>query len=209
MGSIRVVIADDHAVVRAGLRELLEKPPGISVIGEAESGTQALQLVEELNPDVLVLDIEMPDMSGIEVARSLNGNPATTSILALSVHDDREHVLEMLNAGVAGYLTKDEAPEGIVDAVRGIARGERGWLSRSIAQRMAAWQVRDLARTELTARERQVLGLVVAGRTNQEIGGELGITEKTVEKHLSSIFSKLHVESRVEAAVLAVREGLI
>lgn len=209
MGNIRVVIADDHAIVRAGLRELLEKPPDINVIGEAESGTQALQLVEELNPDVLVLDVEMPDMSGIEVARSLNGNPSTTRILALSVHDDRAHVLKMLDAGAAGYLTKDEAPEGIVDAVRGVARGEKGWLSRSITQRMASWQVLELGRTELTSRERQVLELVVAGRTNQEIGGELGITEKTVEKHLSSIFSKLHVESRVEAAVLAVREGLI
>jgi DNA-binding NarL/FixJ family response regulator len=203
---IRVVIADGHPVVRIGARQLLESAPGICVIGEAETGVDALQLVGELGPDVLLLDATMPDMSGVEVARKLKAANSPVQILTLSVHDDRQHVMGMLQTGVAGYLTKDEAPERICQAVRGVARGEKGWLSQQLAKRIYFWSS-DGPRTEPTDREKEVLQLVVAGKTNQAIAAALGITEKTVEKHMTSVFSKFQIGSRVEAAILTVREG--
>jgi DNA-binding NarL/FixJ family response regulator len=131
-------------------------------------------------------------------------------VLALSAYDDRQYVLNLLACGAAGYLTKEEAPRAIVEAVRGVWRGEQGWLSRSVAARVMAWmQEGEPKKPKLTGREIEVLRLVVAGKTNQAIGLGLGISEKTVEKHLDAVFSKLGVTSRVEAAVHAVREGWV
>ena len=131
--------------------------------------------------------------------------------MALSAHDDKQYIQELLANGAAGYLIKEEVPEAIVEAVRGVARGEQGWVSRSVAAQMTNWMREDSQedRMGLTSREVQVLKAVVAGKTNQEIGLELGISEKTVEKHLEGVFSKLGVASRVEAAVHAVREGWV
>ena len=210
MNTIRVVLADDHPIVRSGIRDLLEKAPDIEVVGEANDGTQAFRMVQELVPDVLLLDMEMPGLTGTEVARRLNAAAPSVRILALSAYDDKQYILGMLSSGAAGYLTKEEVPEAIIEAVRGVSRGEEGWVSRRVAARMAAWtRDNDTAKSPLTERETDVLRLVVAGKTNQEIGAALGISEKTVEKHLESVFSRLGVASRVEAAVRAVREGLV
>jgi DNA-binding NarL/FixJ family response regulator len=131
-------------------------------------------------------------------------------ILALSAYDDKQYIMGLLSSGAAGYLVKEEVPEAIVEAVRGVSRGEEGWVSRRVAAQMSAWARNDDAtKSSLTGREIQVLRLVVDGNTNQDIGAALGISEKTVEKHLESVFSKLGVTSRVEAAVRAVREGLV
>lgn len=208
MPPTNVILADDHPVVRAGIRNLLEQAPDIVVIGEASDGKEALRMVEELKPDVLLLDMEMPGISGAEVAHELMASGSTVHILALSAHDDKEYIQELLANGASGYLVKEEVPNAIIEAVRGVSRGERGWLSRRIAAQMSAWmQEGEQDRKGLTTREVEVLQAVVAGKTNQEIGLALGISEKTVEKHLEGVFSKLQVASRVEAAVRAVREG--
>jgi DNA-binding NarL/FixJ family response regulator len=167
-------------------------------------------MTRELTPDVLLLDMEMPDISGNQVANQLLKEGSSVRILALSAHDDRQYIQELLSIGAAGYLVKEEVPEAIIEAVRGVARGEQGWVSRRIAAQLSNWMRDDvLEKTELTPREVEVLKTVVAGKTNQEIGLTLGISEKTVEKHLEGIFTKLGVASRVEAAVLAVREGYV
>jgi DNA-binding NarL/FixJ family response regulator len=133
---IRVILADDHPFLRTGLRKILDKTSDIVVIGEAGDGDQALELVESLEPDVLVLDVEMPRVNGIQVARELNSRDTGVRILVLSAHDDRAHILGMLDAGVAGYLTKDEASEVLVKAVRGVAEGKDGWISQRVANKL-------------------------------------------------------------------------
>lgn len=206
--STRVVLVDDHPVVRAGIRNLLEKAADIVVIGEAATGPDALKIIADLHPDVVLLDMELPGISGSEVASQLQKSGVGVKILALSAHDDRQYIQELLANGASGYLIKEEVPETIVEAVRGVARGEKGWVSRRVAAQMSTWMGKEnQPRSGLTAREIQVLQSVVAGMTNQEIGLTLGISEKTVEKHLEGVFGKLGVASRVEAAVRAVREG--
>jgi DNA-binding NarL/FixJ family response regulator len=210
MASIRVVLADDHPVVRTGIRNLLSKSPDIDVVGEASNGTEALQMCSDLKPDVLLLDMEMPGLKGVEVAQRLRSANTEVKILALSAYDDKQYILELLESGAAGYLTKEEAPETIIDAIRGVAQGEQGWVSRRVAAQMSVWMREDEPEgNRLTHRELEVLRLVVDGKTNQGIGLNLGISEKTVEKYLEAVFAKLGVTSRVEAAVYAVREGLV
>jgi two-component system, NarL family, response regulator DegU len=136
MGKIRVVIADDHAIMRVGIRNILSRSNEICVVGEANNGAEAIQLIGDLKPDVLILDMEMPVMDGVEVARRLQANQSPVRILVLSAYDDRQYILEMLNMGASGYLIKDEAPEVIVEAVQGIASGEKGWISRKAAVRL-------------------------------------------------------------------------
>jgi len=207
MDKIRVMLADDHPVTRAGVRKFLSKAPDIEVIAEAENGTKALEMAKELQPDVLLLDIELPGIKGIEIARELQAAHSPIKILVLSSYDDKQFIFGLLGNGASGYLTKEEIPETIVEAVRGVARGEKGWVSRRVAAIMAAWtQTDEVSSRSLTPREFDVLKWVVKGKTNQEIGVELGISQKTVEKHLESVFAKLKVTSRVEAAVLAVQE---
>jgi two-component system, NarL family, response regulator DegU len=210
MSPIRIVLADDHPVVRSGIRNMLERANDIAIVGEASTGGEALRLVAEMHPDVLLLDMELPDVKGIEVAQQLKQSGSTVKILVLSAHDDPLYIRELLESGAAGYLVKEEAPETIVEAVRGVAHGEQGWVSRRIAAQMVSWMRKDdTGEVRLTARELAVLRLVVEGKTNQNIGALLGISEKTVEKYLYSVFTKLEVTSRVEAAVYAVREGLV
>lgn len=210
MSPIRVVLADDHPVVRAGIRNLLEKVVDIEVVGEASTGQEALKMVDEVHPDVLLLDMELPDIKGTEVAQKMQASGSPVKILALSAYDDGVYIRELLELGASGYLIKEEAPETIVEAVRGVAYGEQGWVSRRIAAQMVSW-VRGDEREglKLTSREMEVLRHVVDGKTNQNIAAELGISEKTIEKYMEAIFAKLGVASRVEAAVYAVREGLV
>jgi DNA-binding NarL/FixJ family response regulator len=208
MARIKVVLVDDHPIVRSGIRNLLDHSVGIDVIGEASDGNQGLEMILELQPDVVLLDMELPGMTGNEIALHVREQKIPCSILALSAHDDRIYIQEVLANGASGYLMKEEIPENIVEAVRGVARGERGWVSRKIAAQLTEWMQEDrLTPGELSNRELEVLKGVVDGKTNQEIGLMLGISVKTVEKHLDGIFTKLGVASRVEAAVMAVRGG--
>jgi DNA-binding NarL/FixJ family response regulator len=210
MNTIRVVLADDHPIVRGGIKGLLEFAADIQVVGEASTGREALQLVKEIVPDVLLLDMELPDVKGIEVARQLRLEGTSVKILVLSAYDDPNYINELMEIGASGYLLKEEAPEVIVDAVRGVARGEQGWVSRGIAARMMA-TLRGEAEggVKFTHREMEVLRFVTEGKTNQNIAALLRISEKTVEKYLYAIFQKLGVSSRTEAAVYAVRENIV
>jgi DNA-binding NarL/FixJ family response regulator len=207
---IKVLLADDHPVVRLGIRKLIEKEPDIEVVGEAQNGKEALVKVDELSPDVILLDMEMPEMTGNQVAYHLKEQGASVRILALSAYDDKQYIQELLKNGASGYLIKEEVAESIVEAVRGVARGEQGWVSHSVAERLSSLlQENESPLSELTPREMDVLHELVTGKTNQEIGLSMGVSEKTVEKHLRRIFEKMGVVSRVDAAVRALREGWI
>jgi DNA-binding NarL/FixJ family response regulator len=211
MNQISVLLVDDHPIVRSGIRNILSVAHDIDIIGEASSGTEALQLIDRLHPDVVLLDMELPDINGNDVASQVQEGGSTSRILALSAHDDEKYIQGLLASGASGYLMKEEVPEVILEAVRGVAKGEQGWLSRRVAAKMSTIlrEGEHEEKTSLTPREMEALQGVVAGKTNQEIGLDLGISEKTVEKHLDSLFEKLNVKSRVEAAVMAVRKGLV
>ncbi len=208
MTKIRTLLIDDHPIVRSGIRMLLEQAQDIQVVGEADTGHAALELVQQLQPDVVLLDVEMPGKSGLDVARELSEANSPVRILALSAYDDEQYILNLLANGAAGYLTKEEALDTIIEAVRGVARGEEGWLSRRAAARIAS-AMRQASRSpiELTARESEVLDLLVQGRSNSQIGAELHITERTVRFHLTNIYEKLDVSSRSEAISWAFTHG--
>ncbi len=207
---IRVFLAEDYPVVRIGIRNLLDGKEDLEVVGEACDGPETIRLVEELKPDVLLLDMELPGFDGIEVARRLGSGESQVRILALSAYDEKELIRSMLELGAAGYLIKDEAPDMIEEAIRKVARGEKGWISHRIAAQMLTWG-KDEERdgSGITRRERDVLKLVIDGKTNAAIAATLNMSEKTVEKHLTKIFAKLGVESRTDAAVYAIREKII
>jgi len=206
---IRVVLAEDHARVRKGIRNLLERPADILVVGEASDGFQALKLVQELNPDVLLLDVEMPGMNGNQVAAELRETGSQVRILVLSAYDDKQYIMGMLESGVAGYLTKEEVPEILVTAVRGIAHGEKGWVSQRVASQIALWSKRKNQRTTLTKRELAVLQLVSNQSNDQEIAEKLGISKKIVERHIKHLCTKLQVSSRTELVSLAKQQHLL
>lgn len=213
MNPIRVILADDHPLIRAGIRGELEKTDDIQVVGEANSGSEALTLVNRLKPDVLLLDVEMPGMSGIEVARHLQANQSPVQVLALSAHDDEQYVFGLLESGAAGYLVKDEVPETIAEAVRGVAQGEEGWLSRRVTARVMKGRKTHLkssnqAQQLLSERELEVLRLIAQGCDNQQVAEKLFITESTVKSHCNNIYSKLGVSNRVQAAAWAWQRGL-
>lgn len=210
MPDIKVLIADDHPIVCSGINNLLAKAVGIKVVGEAYSGAEALEKIRSLKPDVILLDMELSDMKGVEVIKQVNEAGLPLRVLGLSSYDDREFISQLLSNGASGYLLKDEVPQQIVEAIRGVARGETGWVSRRVAAKLSQiLQKEKEGGSDLTPRELDVLRYVVQGKTNGEIGVSLGISEKTIEKHLDTIFRKLGVASRVQAAVLAIRENLV
>lgn len=209
MSAIRVFVVEDHAVVRMGVRKLLERENDMVVVGEASSGEQALRLAGQLRPDIVLLDVGLPDMPGEEVARRMRAANPSIKILALSGYDDFVFAQEMIQAGAVGYLMKEEEPESILSAVRGAAKGETGWISRKITARLISFDDnRREASARLSGRERQVLRLMAQGYPNQKIANEMGISEKTVEKYIESILLKTGAATRVEAAVWAVKNGL-
>lgn len=210
MSDIKVLIADDHPIVSQGIHQLLSSAVGITVVGAAATGQQALHMTAELKPDVVILDIEMPESNGIEVVTKLVEEKYKVKVLVLSAYDDRQYIVQLLSLGASGYLLKDEAAGTIVEAVRGVARGEKGWVSHKVAAQLSKMldQSSESGDQGLTARELEVLQQLAQGKTNAEIGLELGISEKTVEKHLDFIYRKLGVSSRVEAAVLAVQKHI-
>jgi DNA-binding NarL/FixJ family response regulator len=206
---IRVVLTDDHPVVRSGIRQLLEKTADIVVVGEASDGAEALRLVKALDPDVLLLDMEMPGETGVQVAKQLQAAGSAVRILALSAYDDEQYIVGLLASGAAGYLTKEEALETIAEAVRGVAHGEDGWLSRRAAAQVAAWTRKGASHTNgLTQREIEVARLAARGWTNDQIAEALSISERTVRFHLTNIYTKFGVSTRGAVIAWAVREGL-
>ena len=209
MADIRVLIADDHELVRLALRSLLEAEDYIQVIGEAADGEEALQLALELRPDVMLLDLRMPKMTGVDVARELTGSDIR--IVVLTSYDDEEELFGALSAGVAGYVMKDTRPDGILQAVRAVAEGQTV-LDPTVAKRVIAGQpsAQSLQSIEgLSDREVDVLRLMARGFNNKQIGGTLWIAEATVKSHVSHILRKLNVTDRTQAVLSAVRAGLV
>ncbi len=210
MSKIRVLLIDDHPVVRAGIRMLLEQDPGIEVVGEVDNGNKAVQLVESLKPDVLLLDMEMPGKNGVQVAQELKNAKTKVQILGLSAYDDEEYISGLLSSGAAGYLTKDEALDKIVEAVHGVARGEKGWFSRRAVIQMVAQARKEKEDVyNLTPREEEVLRTLTRGLTNKQIAIELGISQRTVRFHLSNLYEKLGVNSRGEAMAWALKHDFV
>jgi DNA-binding NarL/FixJ family response regulator len=207
MDRIRVILIDDHPIVRSGIRMLLEQAPDIIVVGEVERGDNAVQQVEALSPDVVLLDMEMPGKSGVEIARELQATGLPVRILALSAYDDDQYISSLLANGASGYLTKEEALDTIVEAVRGVARGEEGWFSRRAAAQIAAMARKEHtnAAAHLTEREEEVLDMLAQGWTNTRIAHGLSVSERTVRFHLSNVYDKLGVSSRAEAIAWVLR----
>ena len=207
---IRVVLADDHALVREGTSELLERAGGIRVVGQAADGLETLRLVETLRPDVLLLDLAMPGLDGMEVTRRVRVAAPATRVVALTAHDEPAYVQAMLEAGASGYLSKASRGQEVVQAVRAAAAGEAVF-SGSIAAQLARRSLRTGGSTaeSLTPRELDVLRGVARGLANKQIGRELGLSPRTVQTHLTRVFAKLGVASRTEAVLVALREGLI
>ena len=207
MNQIRVVMIDDHPIVRSGIRMLLERAGDIIVVGEADRGDEAVKMVQDLQPHVLLLDMEMPGKDGLTVAREVKDAALDVRVLALSAHDDEEYIMNLLQIGAAGYLTKEEALDTIVDAVRGVARGEEGWLSRRAAARIttATRKQPQNKLLDLTEREEEVVTLLADGHTNNEIADLLHVTERTVRFHLRNIYDKLNVNSRAAAISWALK----
>ena len=206
--TIRVAIADDHRVVRVGLEQLLATFEDVELVGAADGGEAAVALCAGERPDVLLLDLSMPDLDGVEVTRRLADGAPETRIVVFTSFSDRERIVQALDAGAIGYLLKDAEPEEIHGAIRAAARGEAPLAPKAAAALLADRSSRP-APVDLTAREREVLSLVVAGLANKQIARRLGISEKTVKGHLTNLFQRIGVADRTQAALWAERTGAL
>ncbi len=210
---ITILIVDDHTIVRQGVRSLLDMHPDLQVVGEAESAEAALPLVEKLVPDVVLLDLLLPGMNGVEATRRMKQLSPRTQIVVLTSYAEDEHIFPALRAGALSYLLKDIRPRELADSIRKAAHGESVLHSR-IAARMIQ-EVRTAKRqvppafAELTPRELEVLQLIADGQTNADIAEQLVLSEKTVRGYVSNLLSKLHLEGRTQAAVFAWQQGLM
>jgi DNA-binding NarL/FixJ family response regulator len=208
---IRVVIADDHPVVRHGLRALISSLPGMTVVAEATTGMEAVREAQLSRPDVVIMDVQMPELDGAEATRRIRAATPSVAVLMLTMHDDDETVFAAMRAGAAGYLLKGAEQQEIDRAIRAVVAGE-AIFGPSVAARVIGYltspPTTDAPFPSLTPREREVLDLVAAGRRNEAIAASLGMSTKTVSNHISSIFAKLAVADRAEAIVRAREGGL-
>lgn len=207
---IRILLADDHAMVRKGFRLILENEADMEIVGEAANGREAVDNAEKLLPDVVVMDVAMPELNGIEATRRLAALSPRTRVLALSMHKDAVYVREILRAGARGYLLKDCVDTDLVDAVRAIARGD-GYLSPAVSSGVLSDYRRHVSDPIdlLTSREREVLQMVAEGKTNKEIASSLNLSVYTVDAHRGKIMEKLNLHSTGEMVRFAVRNGVV
>jgi DNA-binding NarL/FixJ family response regulator len=215
MSGIRVLLADDHALFRGGVASLLATESDFEVVGQAADGRQAVEMARELMPDVILMDISMPVMDGLEATRRIKAELPYVKIVILTISDGDRSLFEAVKSGAQGYLLKKIEPAALYGTLRGVVRGEAP-VSRVMAARLLEEFTRQARQTgpaapapELTPREREVLEQVTRGRSNKEIAAALAISENTVKNHLKNILEKLHLENRVQAATFALREGLV
>jgi two-component system, NarL family, response regulator NreC len=213
--NIRVVVADDHTIIRSGLRMLLEREAGFEVVGEASDGRQAVDLAESLKPDVIMLDIGMPNLNGIEATRQIVQKLPRTRVVVLSMHSDESYVLKALKSGARGYLLKDSAESDILNAIRAVSEG-KAYFSPEISKMLVDDYMRQMQQRGvedsyelLTGREREILQLLAEGKSNKEISSALNLSPYTVETHRSNILQKLNLHSLPELILYAVRKGVI
>lgn len=216
MAKIRLLLADDHAVVRSGLRMLLEAQPDMEIIGEAETGRETVEKTAVLRPDVVLMDVEMRDMNGIQATQKIREMGLETAVLALTMYDDTQYFFEMLRAGALGYIPKRAAPDELVSAIRSVSRGEvflypslAAYLVADYLQRDDAPEGVEPTGETLTPREKEVITKIAEGLTNAEIAAELVISVKTVDRHRENIMRKLNLHSRVQLVKYAIKKGLI
>jgi two-component system response regulator NreC len=215
MNSIRLLLVDDQDIVRAGLRSLLEEHPNLEVIGEAGGGTEAVALAAQLQPDVVLMDLTMPDMSGAEATRRIKEIAPEVNVLALTIHEDEAYFFEMLNAGASGYVPKRASPDDLLAAIRVAAAGNvflhpivAGALVQDYLRRVRSG-VEHESYDGLTRRQREVLTLIAEGISNQDIADRLDISVRTVERHRENIMERLNLHSRTDLVKYALRKGLI
>lgn len=206
----RVLLADDHTVVRKGFTLILSGQPDLEVVGEARNGREAVELAEKLQPDVVVIDVSMPELNGIEATRRIGECCTRTRVLALSMHRDAVYVREILRAGARGYLVKDADDDAFVDAVRAVARGE-GYISPAVSEAVLSDFRRHVTNPVdlLSTREREVLQMIAEGKTNKEIANILHLSVYTVEAHRGKIMEKLNLHNTGDMVRFAIRNGLI
>jgi DNA-binding NarL/FixJ family response regulator len=210
--TVRVLVTDDHAMVRRGLVELLSAAEGIEVVGQAANGREALERVADLDPDVVLMDLQMPEMDGVAATRAVisqSGDGTGAQVLVLTSFSDADRIVDALDAGAVGYMLKDAEPEDLIEAVRAVARGDSPLHPRVARQLLTARSTRKPIDQELTAREREVLLLVRDGLANKQIARRLGISERTVKAHLTSVFATIGVADRTAAALWAERHQVI
>ncbi len=214
MAKIRLLLVDDHEIVRAGIKMLFLAEKDMEIVGEVGSGAAAIAAVEELKPDVVIMDVAMPGMTGIEATQQIKKACPDTAVLALTMYEDEQYFFEMLNAGASGYIPKRAAPDDLVSAIRAVSQGNvflHSTLAKFLMKEMAVHpaDVEPAAVEELTPREQEVLTYIAEGYTNREIAEALVISIKTVDRHRENIMQKLNLHSRVELVKYAIEKGLI
>jgi len=215
MNPIRILLADDHTVMRNGLRLLLERQPNLTVVGEASDGRETVRAAESVSPDVVVMDIAMPNLNGIEAARQITATRPETAIVILSMHSDESYVIRALKAGARAYLLKDSAEGDLIAAIHAISEG-KSFFSPAISRILVEDYMRQLEQQHaedtyelLTAREREILQLLAEGKTNKEVASMLNLSVYTVETHRTHILQKLNLHNVPELILYAVRKGII
>jgi two-component system NarL family response regulator len=208
------MIVDDHALVREGITKILSLEQRFQVVAEASTGRQAIELCRSRRPDIVLLDINLPDINGIEVCKTIKADFPSTGIIALTIHDQDEYIIEMIRNGISAYLLKDVSPDQLINTILQVAEG-KSFISPSLTAKIFS-QINKLSTRPvesrprgLTEREIEVLGLVAKGNSNKSIARKLFISEKTVKNHLTNIFQKLEVSDRTQAALLAIKEKIV
>jgi DNA-binding NarL/FixJ family response regulator len=208
---MRILVADDHGIVRAGIKLLLERQPGMEVAAEAADGVEAVERALEVRPDLCILDVGMPRLTGLQAAREIRSHMPEARVLMLSMHDDERYLFEALKAGASGYVLKREADQDLVEAIRAVERGEAFLTNAAERSIIREWMKDDSTgpKVPLTPREEEVVKLIAEAHTNAQIAQTLHVAEKTVESHRANVLRKLGMRDRVELVRYAIRRGLI
>lgn len=215
MMAIKVVIVDDHALLREGLAKILSLESNFLIVGEANCGDEAIALTRTLKPDVVLMDINMPGLNGIEATKIIKEEMPQVGIIALTIHEDEEYIFELVRAGVSGYILKDIQPEQLIKAIKDVAEGKTAIQPNITAKllgefnRLSDRKTNMFSCDQLTARELEVIKLIAQGMPNKEIASTLYISEKTVKNHITNIFRKLNVEDRTQAALFALKNKIV